>query len=139
MATRHQVRESIISLLYAKDMGNSSISDFIDEMLEEKKIRNKQKEFALSLYDGICKNVDELDAAVNLHLKEWQIDSIGSIERAILRLGAYEILKSDIDNAVVINEAIELCKKLCNDTSSKFINAVLDSLKKESAWSFVSP
>lgn len=133
MATRHQVRESIISLLYAKDMGNSSISDFIDEMLEEKKIRNKQKEFALSLYDGICKNVDELDAAVNLHLKEWQIDSIGSIERAILRLGAYEILKSDIDNAVVINEAIELCKKLCNDTSSKFINAVLDSLKKESA------
>lgn len=133
MATRHQVRESIISLLYAKDMGNSSISDFIDEMLEEKKIRNKQKEFALSLYEGICKNVDELDTAVNLHLKEWQIDSIGSIERAILRLGAYEILKSDIDNAVVINEAIELCKKLCNDTSSKFINAVLDSLKKESA------
>lgn len=133
MATRHQVRESIISLLYAKDMGNSGISDFIDEMLEEKKIRNKQKEFALSLYEGICKNVDELDTAVNLHLKEWQIDSIGSIERAILRLGAYEILKSDIDNAVVINEAIELCKKLCNDTSSKFINAVLDSLKKESA------
>lgn len=133
MATRHQVRESIISLLYAKDMGNSNISDFIDEMLEEKKIRNKQKEFALSLYEGICSSVDELDTAVNLHLKEWQIDSIGSIERAILRLGAYEILKSDIDNAVVINEAIELCKKLCNDTSSKFINAVLDSLKKESA------
>lgn len=133
MATRHQVREAIISLLYAKDMGNSNIDSFIGELLEEKKIRNKQKDFAMSLHTGIYENINELDKAINLHLKEWQIDSIGSIERAILRLGAYEILKSDIDNAVIINEAIELCKKLCSDTSSKFINAVLDSLKKENS------
>lgn len=133
MATRHQVREAIISLLYAKDMGNSNIDSFVGEILEEKKIRNKQKDFAMSLHTGIYENINELDKAINLHLKEWQIDSIGSIERAILRLGAYEILKSDIDNAVIINEAIELCKKLCSDTSSKFINAVLDSLKKENS------
>lgn len=53
------------------------------------------------------------------------------LERAILRLGAYEVLYSDLDNAVVINEAIELAKKLCNETSPKFINGVLDAICKD--------
>jgi N utilization substance protein B len=44
-------------------------------------------------------------------------------------LGAYELLYSELDDAVVINEAIELAKKLCNDTSPKFINGVLDAIK----------
>ena len=51
MATRHQSRESVISLLYANDIGNESIEKYLDDILEDKKIRNKQKEFALSLYN----------------------------------------------------------------------------------------
>ena len=53
------------------------------------------------------------------------------LERAILRLGAYEVLYSELDNAVIINEAIELAKKLCNETSPKFINGVLDAISKD--------
>ena len=67
---------------------------------------------------------------INQYLKEWDLTQIGNIERAILRLGAYEILYSELDDAVAINEAIELAKKLCNDTSPKFINGVLDAIKK---------
>ena len=130
MATRHQVRESVISLLYAKDIGNEEIAKFVDEIFEDKKIRNQQKEFALSLYEGVNANVKELDAAVDLHLKEWKIDSVGHIERAILRLGTYEILKTDLDDAVIINEAIELSKSLAGDTAPKFINGVLDAVQK---------
>ena len=48
-----------------------------------------------------------------------------------MRLGAYEILYTQLDNAVVINEAIELAKKLCNETSPKFVNGVLDAISKE--------
>lgn len=131
MATRHQVRESIVGLLYAADIGNSEIDKFIDELFEEKKIRNLQKDFALSLYHGIKDNFVVIDEAINRHLKEWDLAQIGNIERAILRLGTYEILFSQLDNAVVINEAIELAKKLCNETSPKFINGVLDSICKD--------
>lgn len=130
MATRHQVRESVISLLYARDIGNEDIEKFVDEIFEDKKIRNQQKEFALSLYEGVNANLVEIDKAVDEHLKEWKIDSIGHIERAILRLGAYEILKTDLDDAVIINEAIELSKSLAADTAPKFINGVLDSVQK---------
>lgn len=131
MATRHQVRECIVGLLYAGDIGNAGIDKFIDELFEEKKIRNLQKEFALSLYNGIKGHFEVIDAAINLHLKEWNLSEIGMLERAILRLGAYEILYSELDNAVVINEAIELAKKLCNETSPKFINGVLDAICKD--------
>ena len=131
MATRHQARESIIGLLYAEDIGNAGIEKFIDELFEEKKIRNQQKEFALGLYHGVKEHLGVIDEAINLHLKEWNLSEIGMLERAILRLGAYEILYSELDNAVIINEAIELSKKLCNETSPKFINGVLDAICKD--------
>jgi len=131
LATRHQVRESIVGLLYAGDIGNAGIDKFIDELFEEKKIRNLQKDFALSLYNGIKDNLTAVDLAINKHLKEWDLNQIGTVERAILRLGAYEILYTELDNAVVINEAIELAKKLCNETSPKFVNGVLDAISKE--------
>lgn len=131
MATRHQARESIITLLYAEDIGNAGIEKFIDELFEEKKIRNQQKEFALGLYRGVKEHLTIIDEAINLHLKEWNLSEIGMLERAILRLGGYEILYSELDNAVVINEAIELAKKLCNETSPKFINGVLDAICKD--------
>jgi len=131
LATRHQARESIIGLLYAEDIGNAGIGKFVDELFEEKKIRNQQKEFALGLYNGVKEHLSVIDEAINLHLKEWNLSEIGMLERAILRLGGYEILYSELDNAVVINEAIELAKKLCNETSPKFINGVLDAICKD--------
>ncbi len=131
MATRHQARESVVTLLYAHDIGNSDIEKYLDEILEDKKIRNKQKEFAISLYNGVIENLESIDKEINKHLKEWKIDSIGNIERAILRLGAYEILFGELDSAVVINEAIELSKTLASDTAPKFVNGVLDAIKRD--------
>ncbi|MCL4571411.1 transcription antitermination factor NusB [Campylobacter coli] len=129
MATRHQVRQSVISLLYALEM-NEKNENFIDEFLNEKKIRNEQKNFTLSLYEGIIKNLDDIDKNLNPYLNENEIEKLGHIERAILRLGAYELLFTDTPNAIVINEAIELAKELANDNSPKFINGVLDTLIK---------
>jgi N utilization substance protein B len=130
MATRHQVRETIVGLLYASDIGNDGIDKFADELFEEKKIRNNQLEFARELYNGIKINLESVDEVINTYLKEWNLSEIGNIERAILRLATYEILHSELDDAVIINEAIELAKKLCNDTSPKFINGVLDAIMK---------
>jgi N utilization substance protein B len=135
VATRHQVRESVVSLLYAKDIGNDDIDEFLNDIFEDKKIRNRQREFAINLYSGVMKNLQEIDSKINEHLKEWKIDDLGNIERAILRLGAYEILFSDIDDAVVINEAIELSKSLASDSAPKFVNGVLDALVKKKAKS----
>ncbi len=130
MATRHQARKAVIGLLYAYDLGNKNIAKFSDEILEEDKIRNKQREFSHTLFDGTIENLEMLDEQIQKHLTEWDYDSIGKVEKAILRLGAYEILVAKTDKAIIINEAVELAKELADDKSPKFINGVLDALDK---------
>ena len=131
MATRHQARTAVVGLLYAYDLGNENIGKFSDEILEEGKIRNKQKEFSDILFQGTIENLDMLDAKIKAHLKEWDYDGIGKVEKAIMRLGAYEILVAKTDKAIIINEAVELAKELADEKSPQFINGVLDALDKE--------
>jgi N utilization substance protein B len=129
MATRTQARESVIGLLYAYDLGNVAIAKFSDEILEDKKIRNKQKDFALKLFNGTIENLEAIDREIGDHLKRREIDDVGHVEKAILRLSIYEILFSDLDKPVIINEAIELAKRLAADNAPKFINGVLDNIE----------
>ena len=129
MATRHQARTAVVGLLYAFDLGNENIANFSDEILEEGKIRNKQREFSNSLFAGTVENLEMLDKEIEEHLTDWDYNSIGKVEKAIMRLGAYEILVAKTDKAIIINEAVELAKTLADEKSPKFINAVLDALE----------
>jgi N utilization substance protein B len=130
MATRHQARAAVVGLLYAYDLGNENIAKFSDEILEEDKIRNKQREFSNVLFHGTIENLELIDEEIQKHLKEWDYHGIGKVEKAILRLGAYEILAAKTDRAIIINEAVELAKELADDKSPKFINGVLDAIGK---------
>jgi N utilization substance protein B len=122
---------AVVSLLYAFDLGNGNIAEHTDEILEEKKIRNKQKDFALTLYEGVMQNIKVVDEAIVKHLKEWDFERLGVIERATLRLATYEILFGELDSAVVINEAVEITKAFGTEQSPKFINGVLDAISKD--------
>jgi len=130
VATRHQVRESVVSLLYALDIGNEKIGKFVNEILEDKKIRNKQKEFALELFNGVIESLEKIDEIILEQLDDRKISDLGSIEKSILRLGTYELMSKKLDSAIIINEMIELSKNLVGDTAPKFVNAVMDSIKK---------
>jgi len=128
MATRHQARTAVVGLLYAFDLGNENIANFSDEILEEGKIRNKQREFSNALFSGTVENLAMLDKEIESNLKDWDYAGIGKVEKAIMRLGAYEILVAKTDKAIIINEAVELAKKLADEKSPQFINGVLDAL-----------
>lgn len=131
MATRTQARESVIGLLYAYDLGNEEIAKFSDIILEDKKIRNKQKTFALDLFNGTIANLEKIDLEIGEHLKRRAISDVGFVEKAILRLSIYELLFTGLDKPIIINEAIELSKRLASDSAPKFINGVLDSIEKQ--------
>ena len=130
MATRTQARESVIGLLYAYGLGNEGIVKFVDEILEDKKIRNKQKDFALNLFNGVVNNWDVINDNISSHLNQGTIADIGSVEKSILRLAVYEILFENLDKPIIINEAIELSKRLASDGAPKFINGLLDNIEK---------
>ena len=128
MATRHQARQAVIALLYANEF-NAQDETSVSEFLEEKKVRNEQRNFALALYKGVQFNLSQIDEQIKPFIKEEM--KLSPIESAILRLSVYEFFHSQTDKIIIINEAIELAKELASENSPKFINAVLDSLKGE--------
>jgi N utilization substance protein B len=130
LATRTHARESIVGLLYAYDLGNTDIAKHSDIILENKKIRNKQRDFALNLFEGTMQNLKTIDENLTKHLQKRDLQEVGAVEKAILRLSTYEILFTTSPKAVIINEAIELSKKLASDNAPKFINGLLDNIGK---------
>lgn len=131
MATRAKAREVIIGMLYAYNEGNTDIGKFAEELFEEHHIRNRQREFALFLFEGTIKHLAQIDDIIKSLLKEWHFKRIGEIEKAILELGIFELRYSDTDRAVVIDEAVRLAKHFCDDKAPRFINGVLDAFESD--------
>lgn len=130
MATRTQAREAVVGLLYAYMCGNGAVLESAPAMLTARKIKNKQQDFALGLLRGVIERFDSLGEMLEQHLKEWEFERLGQMEKSILRLGAYEILYTQTDSPIIINEAIELAKMYGDDNATKLINGVLDALSR---------
>lgn len=133
MATRTQAREAVIQLLYAHEMGNDNVLNQASDFLNNSKIRNKQHDFALELLNGAIKYESLIMQVISVFLKTWDITRIGSIEKSILKLGIYELLQTNTQEAIVINEAIELTRVFNVDNAAGLINGILDSVSKTSA------
>jgi len=129
MATRSQAREAVAGLLYAYESGNQNIDSFAQDILDEKKIRNKQQEFAMGLFKGVLEHLEAIDTLIGEKLKGWDFVKLGGMEKAFLRLAVYELVYEKTDRAVVINEAVELSKRFCTEQAPKFINGVLDAIE----------
>ncbi|MGG7048843.1 MULTISPECIES: transcription antitermination factor NusB [unclassified Campylobacter] len=128
MATRHQARQAVVSLLYSHEM--SGISEaFLEEFLDEKKIRNERREEVVRSFNEILAKKDAIDRKIKQYLKDGDIEKVGVVERNILRLGVYEMTLGEADGAVIINEAVELARELASDSSPRFINGVLGAIK----------
>ena len=90
------------------------------------------QQFAERLVHGAAGQIAELDAALATASHHWKVTRMDKVDRNLLRLGAYEILRcADIPRSASINEAIEIAKRFCGNDSAKFINGVLDQLHKE--------
>jgi N utilization substance protein B len=131
VATIHQARNGVVSLLYAYDLGSDSIDELKHELFEERKIRNKQRVFADKLFDGVMQNLKYIDDLIAEHLTDRTLEEIGKIEKAVLRVGVYEIRFTATDKPIIINEGLELVKDFGLDEGTKLINAVLDSIERK--------
>ena len=89
-------------------------------------ISAEDKKYITEVTEGVAEKIEELDEKIKPYLKGWTMDRIGKTDLAILRLAVYEIFyRDDIPYKVSINEAVELAKSFCDDSSPSFINGVL--------------
>ena len=126
--TRTQAREKIMIILYQIDFyKKENISyDFEEVFKENLEIDNK---YVRDIVNGVLENIDNIDKIINKYLENWNLNRLGKTDKAILRLGTYELLYFDTPDVVAINEAVELAKKYSDDKVVKLINAVLDKIR----------
>ena len=87
--------------------------------------------FALEIIHNTLAKLGEIDARIVQHSTNWSMEKIASLDRCILRIATYEMLFTPTAPAIVMNEAIEIAKKFCSDSSGKFINGILNSIAEE--------
>ena len=125
--SRSELREIIIKTLYQiyiyQDKNLSfDLSAIIKEQLE------KKNDFVFDTLENIFKYQKDISDLANRYMKDWNIDRISKVDKAILSLAIYELLYTDTPDVVAINEAIELSKKYSDEKVVKLINGVLDSI-----------
>ncbi|MDD2238456.1 MAG: transcription antitermination factor NusB [Bacilli bacterium] len=130
MKNRTKLREQIMIIIYQISLykHNGLIYNVDNVINENMEIEN---EFIKDMVYGIITYYDELNIVANKYLNNWSIDRIDNTGAAILRMALYEIKYTDTPPIVVINEAIELCKKYSDDNVRKMVNAVLDKVINE--------
>ncbi len=130
MATRSELREKIMTILYQIDLYKKNNIDYdIDNVIKESV--TVDNEFVKDIVYGVVTYMDELDKIANNYLNNWSIDRLDAEGKAILRMSIYELKYMDTPDLVVINEAVELAKKYSDDAVRKMINAVLDKIVNE--------
>ncbi|XBS70814.1 transcription antitermination factor NusB [Acerihabitans sp. KWT182] len=125
-AARRRARECAVQALYAWQLSHNDIADIEAQFLAEQDVKDVDIAYFRELYSGTATHAAELDGLMAPYLSR-QLDELGYVERAILRLALYELGKrQDVPYKVAINEAIELAKIFGAEESHKFINGVLD-------------
>lgn len=134
MSNRRLARECALqALYYADSLKDMPQEDVLDYAADYRKELGEYFPFCEELIKGSLTHLKEIDAMVSSYAKNWTINRMSAVDRSILRMATYELVFSPEKTPVpaIIDEAIELAKKYSTENSSKFINGLLDQLKKE--------
>jgi N utilization substance protein B len=130
-AARSRSRRRALQALYAWQMSNSPINQVIEQFRNEQDMEIADLEYFEALVRGVEKHATELDAALARHIDRG-IEQVDPIERAVLRIAAFELkFRPDVPYRVVINEAIETAKRFGSDHGHTYVNGVLDKAAGE--------
>ncbi|MES9923332.1 MAG: transcription antitermination factor NusB [Candidatus Thiodiazotropha endolucinida] len=128
---RNQARKHAVQAIYQWQIAGQDIPDIINQFLEEQDLNSFEIPYFQDLMKGVPGHLVELDELLKPTL-DRAIESVDPVERAILRLGAYELShKPEIPYRVVINEAVELAKVFGAEQGHKFVNGVLDQVARK--------
>jgi N utilization substance protein B len=136
MASRRKGRILAFQALYSWDAagisGEPSVPrDLLDFSWLEKVPDTEIVDFSRFLVMGTIENITAVDAMIRSHLKNWDFSRLNRVDLAVLRMSTYALMfQNDIPPSIIIDEAIGISKEFGTDDSYRFINGVLDSIRK---------
>ena len=126
IGTRRESRERALALLYeAEQKGIFPMADILETLPVA------PEKFAGQLVAGVSDNIERVDGLIREFSVGWTLERMPAIDRALLRLGTYELAETDVPIGACISEAVELAKRYSTDDSHKFVNGMLARVARE--------
>jgi len=128
---RSQARHHAVQAIYQWQMTGQDIKDIHNQFLSEQDVASFDVEYFAELLTGVPTNLSGLDDLLGLYL-DRSVESVDPVERAILRLGTFELeYRLEVPYRVVINEGVELAKVFGAEQGHKYVNGVLDKIARK--------
>jgi len=140
-AFRHASRRVALQVLYAADLASRSrpegddekpLAPAAEEVFESVAasfdLPEGARTFAKQLVCGVTQQREELDALLARYARNWRVSRMAAVDRNVLRIAAYELLRTDTPTSVILDQAIELARRFGDEPSPAFVNGVLDGV-----------
>lgn len=128
---RTRARQVALQTLYQQDLRPRRDSRLRLKFIEGRLSEAESRAFCLALVDGVLEHKADLDRRISQAADNWRVERMATVDRNVLRLGAYELLYTrDIPAGTVFDEAIELARRFGGPESPGFVNGVLDQVRK---------
>ena len=136
MSARTKARKRALDILFSADVRGDELSVALAAAATRaanEPAREASWLYAREIVDGIIDNRDEIDEQITTHSRDWKIERMPAVDRALLRIGTWEILHNDeVPTAVASHEAVELAKELSTEDSGAFVHGVLARIARAS-------
>ncbi len=130
MSLRSKSREFALQMLFQWEMSPEEPRKLEERFWRTARAAESTRKFANALFEGAAAESAKLDALLAKHSENWRTERFSATDKAILRLGAYELQRGETPQKVVFNESIELAKKYSSEEAGGFVNGILDSVAK---------
>lgn len=128
---RTNARKAAVQALYQWQLAGHDLNEIERQFAEEERLKDAQKSYFKELLHSIPEHMNNIDAAL-AEFVDRPVDRIDPVEKAILRIGAYELLyRLDMPYRVVLNESINLAKCFGADGSHRYVNGILDKIAQQ--------
>jgi len=132
MKNRRKARELTLQTLYQADVRDIPPTEALKMLLSRYRFRSEVEYFSKKLIEGTEKFLPWIDELIKRYAKNWTLDRMAIVDRNILRFSIYELLlMEEVPPIVSINEAVEIAKRYGTSDSGKFVNGILDKIRKE--------
>jgi N utilization substance protein B len=137
-APRQRSRQAALQTLYARDFadpqqvdGETGVQELFERVAQNFDLSAGARDFALKLVSGTTSELSAIDDLLAANAINWKISRMATVDRNVLRLGIYELTRTDTPVSVILDEAIRLARRFGGESSPAFVNGVLDAVAKQ--------
>jgi N utilization substance protein B len=137
-AARHASRQAALQVLYAVDVGEgrgrgpapARVREALAAFAANFELPEGARAFAEELATGVAEERGTIDALLAAHSTHWRVERMAAVDRNVLRIAVWEILRGATPSSVAIDEAVELARRFGSERSPAFVNGVLDAVAR---------